>query len=570
MEEPEDSRVIDSPTVDATRRSWRQLLGIAADIVAVIALWVILIVPNDLEGLSVRSFLQFPLEVLAILGLALMVPRRWRTFSAALVGLLLAVLTIVKLVDMGFYAAFGRPSNPAFDWVYLSSAVDLLSVFIGQSAAFASVIAAGLLVLGLLLVSPWAVLRVFHIVGQHRRASLGALVLAGVGWVMAALLGVGPASSIPVVSAESTRVLANHFVQLVRGVGDQQTFAVAAAVDPLRQIPGDELLDGLRGKDVIVAFVESYGRVAVEGPAGIATGITAVLDDGTKRLSDAGFSSRSAFLTSPTSGGLSWLVHATLQSGLWIDSQQRYDLLLETGRETLSGAFQRAGWRTVISAPSNTKSWPEGERFYRFDSVYHASNVGYRGPRFGYATMPDQFVLDALWRLELSPPNRPNVMAEIDLVSSHTPWTPLPRLVPWSDLGDGSVFDQMPGEGPTRDVLWRDSRAVRTAYGDSIEYSLSALISFVENFGDPNLVLIILGDHQPATIVSGTSAGNDVPVTIVAHDPAVLARIDNWAWQPGMRPGPNAPVTDMDAFRDRFIAAFSDSEAIRAVDTPSG
>lgn len=549
VEESKDSKVTVIATVEATRGSWRHLRVIAADAAAVFVLWVILITPNDLDGLSIRSFFAFPLEVLAIIGLALIVPRRWSTWSTAIVGLILAVLAIVKLIDMGFYVAFDRPSYLAFDWVYLGSALDLLSVLIGSSAALATVVAVGLLVVGLLLVSPWAVSRVVHILGQYRRASLGALLLGGVGWVIAALVGVGPGSATPVASAESIRVLTNHVVQLVRGAGDQKTFAVAAAVDPLRQIPGDQLFNGLRGKDVILAFVESYGRVALEEPR-IAAGITAVLDDGSIRLSDAGFSSRSAFLTSPTSGGLSWFAHATLQSGLWIDSQQRHDYLLGTNRETLSGAFQRAGWRTVISAPSNTKSWPEGERFYRFDSVYHASNVGYRGPRFGYAMMPDQFVLDAFQRMELAPQNRANVMAEIDLVSSHSPWTPLPRMVPWTQLGDGSVFAQMSGEEPKREA--------KTAYGEAIEYSLSALISYVENFGDPNLVLIILGDHQPATIVSGTSAGNDVPVTIIAHDPSVLARINDWAWQPGMRPGLNAPVTAMDTFRDRFIAAFSD------------
>lgn len=557
LDEPEDSRVIDTPTDDAAGRSWRRVLTTAVDVVAMFLLWAVVVVPDNLDRLSALTFLRLPIEGVVIIGLALVVPRRWRTPGAVLAGLLLAVLTIVKLADIGFYAVFDRPSNPASDWVYLGSTIDLLSVSFGRSAAITSVIVGGLLVVGLLLGWPWAVLRVVHVIGWHRRASTGALVLVGVGWVMLAAIGLGPVSSMPVASAESTRVLVGHVIRFGEGVGDQRTFEKAAAADPLQQIPDDQLLDGLRGKDVIVAFVESYGRVAIEG-SGIAIGVTAVLNDGTRRLSDVGFSSRSAFLTSPTFGGLSWLAHATLQSGLWINSQQRYDQLFATSRETLSEAFQRAGWRTVNVAPSNGESWTEGERFYRFDAVYHAYNVGYRGPRFGYATMPDQYVLDALRRLELAPSNRPNVMAEIDLVSSHTPWTPLPRMVPWSELGDGSVFDPMPGEGPTRDVVWRESRAVQASYGDSIEYTLSALISFVEIFGDPNLVLIMLGDHQPATIVSGAGAGHDVPVTIVAHDPAVLTRLDKWAWQPGMLPGPDAPVTAMDAFRDLLIAAFSE------------
>ena len=143
--------------------------------------------------------------------------------------------------------------------------------------------------------------------------------------------------------------------------------------------PSADLLTGLRGKDVIVAFVESYGRVAVQGSA-FSPQVDAVLNAGTKPLRAAGFSSRSAFLTSPTFGGISWLAHSTLQSGLWIDNQQRYDQLVASDRFTLSDAFKRAGWRTVGDVPSNEGDWPEGTSFYHYDKLYDDHNVGYVGP----------------------------------------------------------------------------------------------------------------------------------------------------------------------------------------------
>jgi hypothetical protein len=73
-------------------------------------------------------------------------------------------------------------------------------------------------------------------------------------------------------------------------------------------------LTGLRGKDVLLVFVESYGRTALDLPV-----IESALDAGERRLQKAGFSSLSGFLTSPTFGGLSWLAHIPLQSGLWLD-----------------------------------------------------------------------------------------------------------------------------------------------------------------------------------------------------------------------------------------------------------
>jgi hypothetical protein len=48
-----------------------------------------------------------------------------------------------------------------------------------------------------------------------------------------------------------------------------------------------------------------------------------------------------------------------------------------------------------------------------------------------------------------------------------------------------------------------------------------------------------------------------VPVTVVSRDPAVLAPFARWGWQEGMNPAPDAPVSRMDTFRDRFLAAFS-------------
>jgi hypothetical protein len=46
-------------------------------------------------------------------------------------------------------------------------------------------------------------------------------------------------------------------------------------------------------------------------------------------------------------------------------------------------------------------------------------------------------------------------------------------------------------------------------------------------------------------------------VTLIAHDPAVVDRIAPWGWEPGLRPGTDAPVWRMDTFRNRFLAAFA-------------
>ena len=119
----------------------------------------------------------------------------------------------------------------------------------------------------------------------------------------------------------------------------------------------------------------------------------------------------------------------------------------------------------------------------------------------------------------------------------------------------------MPETLPTEPEVWSSARGVQQAYGDSIEYSLRALFSFVHRYGDDDTVLVVLGDHQPATLVTGSGAGHDVPVSVIAHDPKVMERIGGWGWQDGMSPSPHAPVWPMSAFRDRFLTAFGSSPA---------
>jgi len=98
--------------------------------------------------------------------------------------------------------------------------------------------------------------------------------------------------------------------------------------------------------------------------------------------------------------------------------------------------------------------------------------------------------------------------------------------------------------------------AVRGAYDGAMAYTLETLVSYVEEFGDDELVLVLLGDHQPLPAVTGPDAGFDVPVSIVTRSPDVLDRVAAWGWTDGLRPAADAPVWPMEAVRDRFLTAF--------------
>jgi hypothetical protein len=137
-------------------------------------------------------------------------------------------------------------------------------------------------------------------------------------------------------------------------------------------------------------------------------------------------------------------------------------------------------------------------------------------------------------------------------------------MVDWDAVGDGSVYnDPANQEGGAPGSIIGDPDKLRASYIKSIQYSMDALISYVQKYGNDDLVLIFLGDHQPAPVVTGAHASRDVPITIVAKDPAVLAKISSWNWTDGLRPAATAPEWRMDTFRDRFLTAFGSTPASR-------
>ncbi|MGX5771964.1 CDP-alcohol phosphatidyltransferase [Microbacterium trichothecenolyticum] len=521
---------------------------------AIAALVVLPLVSGALATASIVGLVRIPVEsIVALLVLALIPWRMLRLAVATAFGALVAVAVLVAGIDRGYQAALGIHFVP-LDWPQLGDAYGVVASAIGPAAASAVFTLAVMLVVAVGVTAGWAALHVDAALrhrGDHGRAALATVTVA---WIVMAVAAPPLRLPDPVAVAASASSLGSAVSRAVSALETRARVARQVAADPYAGVPATDLLTALEGKDVLFVFVESYGRVALEGDD-ISDGVHDVLRRGEETLGGDGYASRSAWLTSPTFGGVSWLAHATLQTGVWIDAQAVYDLVVRTDRLTLSAAFGRAGWRTVSDVPSNRHPWDVGSSFYRYDTMLDATNVGYRGPSFGYAQIPDQYTLKHFADQVLAASERP-VMAEIDLVSSHTPWAPLPRLVPWADVGDGSIYDAQPAQSEQMSEVWKDPRTVQRHYGRSIEYALGSVLSFLENVDDPNLVVIMLGDHQPAAIVSGEDADRDVPISIIARDPAVFDEIAEWEWTSGLRPSDASPVWSMDAFRDRFFAAY--------------
>ncbi len=546
----------------ARARAW------AATALAAVLVLAALLLPNRLTSLTPTVFVHIPVEALLLGALLIVLPPRVRRIAGALSGLGIAALSIVKLLDMGFYSILGTPFDLLFDWNLIPDGLEAFSDSAGHTIAVLAVIAVAILLLALLVLLPLAVVRLGGVMARRRRPVALTITVLGAVWILCTALAVHIPGLGPVAVRNTAALAYENATQMRADIKDQQRFQKATSHDPFAATSPDRLLTALRGKNVIFAFVESYGRCAVQDPI-TAPGVDAMLARETAKLKAAGFSSRSAFLTSATYGGSNWLGHSTFLSGLWIDNQSRYRTVTHSSRMPLTAAFKRTGaWRTVGIVPGTRKAWPEA-KWEGLDHVYGAYRLGYKGPRFSWSTMPDQYALMAFQRLENGRPHAEPLMTEIVLTSSHAPWAPIPTTIPWDQVGDGSVYDAIEKAGRGPKGVWKHTGQVRAQYGRSIQYSVSNLIDFLLKYGGTNTVLVFLGDHQPAAVVSGDNAGHDVPVSIVAHDPAVMNRIAGWGWQDGLRPDPKtAPVWKMSAFRDRFLTAYGPQPTATASQPP--
>lgn len=527
---------------------------------ALLVLHLVFALPDRVDSMGWSAWLRLPVELpIAVLILFVWPRRRWptlQTVAAALLGL----LVLFRCVDFATQATLGRPFRPMLDLPLVGASVELVAGALGPAGA------AALMVVALL---AWgaSVVVLYRALGALRpperlRGRLAAAAAVAAVLAVGVYLGAAGGRVTAVTTASTSASLRDHLQALWLGFADRARFRAELLDDPFAWLEGDRLLARLRGIDVLFLFVESYGRSTLENPRYAPTADRALAEFEQAAVA-AGFGARSAWVSAPIRGGQSWLAHATLLSGLRIDDQRRWESLVLSERRTLVDDFRRAGWRTLAVLPATVRPWPEG-RFFGFDRIYAARDLGYEGEAFGWVTMPDQYTLSALRRLELDRPDRPAIMATVALISSHAPWTPIPRLLDWHDVGNGAAFTDQTYEGDAPEVVWRDTERIRAQYLRSIEYVLRTLGSWVASHGRDDSIFVVLGDHQPVGFVAGDDASFDVPIHVLSRNPGVLDVVDRWGWSRGMRPAAGAPIWPMEEIRRRVLAAFSADDAFGA------
>jgi hypothetical protein len=528
--------------------------------------WPALLLPALTAVIVSASFLDGIAVEILLLALAIaLFPFLRRGGVAAVFRHAIAALTLLLVVlcltDLGVRMVLGRPFAPLLDLGIYANVVDLQK---GSFKGLTGWILTGfqlLLAVLIYLLSLRAVRAIQRITSgrRHGRISLAVSGVLVIGYAAGKVLPEGYIASGTdrLIHARASTTITRQIDRSWRMLSALHDFEQIVAVDRFSDVPPDRLLAELGDVDVLLVFFESYGRSVLDQNRFQRYSLPA-LDSFERELEDKGLASVSGFLTSPIMGGQSWLAHSTLESGLWLPHQSYYNALLATDRLTLTKAFRKRGHRTVAMKPAIVMPWPEGPHF-GFEEIYAEADMGYAGEPYNWATMPDQYTMSAFEQFERSAEERDRpVFAEFSLISSHAPWTHIPPVVDdWSDIGDGALFSTWAEIGDPPHVVWADPERVRAQYGKSIRYVLDMLTSYATNFVDDRTLLIVVGDHQPAPLVTGEGVTRDVPLHVITGNPDLLQPFINWGLVPGMHPDDTVDVKRMDAFRDWFLEAFS-------------
>ena len=470
---------------------------------------------------------------------------------AFVLALLVVGAALLNLADTATPSLLGRDLNLYWDLQHLPSLFGLVHDSAGlwsASVAVALLFAAvSLVVAG----AYWIWRRVLATLAE-RRIAIGAAVLLGVALDVTSFL---PAEQRPLATGFGTDIV-RHAAAFERGWRAEAEAGVPLPAALASSGPPSSNLTGLKGRDVYLVYIESYGTTVFDTPE-FRSALRGSLTDFESALGAAGYKMASNRLVSPTFGGGSWLAHATLASGVRMDDPVLYSQLFRSGRKLLPGYFKDAGWRAIEIMPGIKAPAPEA-RAWGFDRDVYAAELGYNGPSFGWFAIPDQFTLERAAEIREALGSKAPVFTQIVLVSSHIPFSPVPPYL--ADWGDTGAFATVPAAAWEEILRPPDWTALAPLYLKSLKYDFAVLGDWLANHLAGDGLVILLGDHQPPAVVGGELQQWTVPVHVLSRDPGLVAPFVAEGYVLGLVPPPTPPPKGMETFLPSFLAAFDRSD----------
>ena len=285
----------------------RRTVRITVLVLALGLLWFDLVAPDRSWEFSLGAFVRIPVEALVLVAIALVLPPWPRRIVATIAGLLLSVLTLDKILNIAVWEELNRPFNPLNDWGSVRPAAGVVRDAIGTALTNVVLVVIWVGIALLVVAITAATIHVTAVAARHRRGALRGLIAVTAVWALSAGLSLQATAGAPVASTSAAGLAVSQVHAFQAALSDPRRFTEATrSRDPEAAIPASDLLTGLRGKDVLIVFVESYGQVAVRGSS-FSPGVNAVLRQQNAMLTGAGWSTQSAWATSrPSAVSAGW------------------------------------------------------------------------------------------------------------------------------------------------------------------------------------------------------------------------------------------------------------------------
>jgi hypothetical protein len=453
------------------------------------------------------------------------------TLARVTLTMLVLVWLLGRYAEVTAPALYGRPVNLYWDSQHLPKVAAMLAEvgpwwLVGLLAFAVTALLAALVA---------ALAMSFAAVAHALRAPAGRRVVGALAGIVVALYAFGSWLDWPVRHKYALPVAAT-FAQQAR------FFVAASTADPNRDLPGLPLpqagVGRLEGDDVLLMFLESYGAVTYDDPR-IARVISPARDDLAHAVAETRRHIVSAYASSPTFGGGSWLAHATFMSGVEVRDSGDYMLLLTQQRETWPKLFEKAGYRPLAVMPGLRTAWPEGA-FYGFARIYDEQALDYRGPDFGWWRIPDQFSLARAAELEGSTESHAPLLIFMPTINTHIPFLPVPPYqADWQRVLRGDPYPPEDVDASLAQVP--DWEALSEPYADSFVYTFTYLAGYIRDRARADETLVLIGDHQPAASVAGVGARWDVPVHVITGHADIAASLVAAGFVDGVALAPQQP-----------------------------
>jgi hypothetical protein len=484
---------------------------------------------------------SFELGVAVLLALASAGTRAARPVRYALVA-----GYVWLLVFLGYHHAvayfFERAPALGEDWRFLINLGHFLAAVMSPRW-FAICAGAVLGLISVTLLAAWVFRSVQRIAASWswRRRGLSALAFL----VPCALLfgWLGTSSDEVVLQVNSKRMLYNWRSSRAEAL---RTAELHEAV-PDRRYDGYTSLKLATKPNFYLLMIEAYGEILATWD--MRDAYRALLSRVEQRLQAAGYHARSVYSAAPVHSGTSWFSISTVHTGTLVDRPAQYDALQLVGARvpSITRFFEAQGYRTYTLQPGSADH--AGLRrldLFNHDVVVDAPALDYHGWAYGWGHIPDEYSW-AKFRERWFARAREPYYVYFMSVSTHWSWGE--GVPPY--LRDWRRYDREEPQLPEADPSWppipeaeRIGSELRRGYFRSVEYEWRVLLDVLETDHSPNIVVAIVGDHQPR--LESDAPGEvtmNTPVHMISRDPAFVESLAALGFQPGLYPEPSVRPT---------------------------